>query len=470
MRYSFTLLEGHRDRLRDLLHRDERERVAVVLCGRSRCRDPWTEQFEERFIAREVIEIGDDWIIDHDKRHVMVSTDPIYQAAKRASLEDCAVAFIHSHPQGVDGFSDKDDRNEPELFEMIFNRTDTDRPHLSLILMPDGQVRGRAWDAHLHSHSLCLVRVLGSRFSFWYPSRGEHLTRHAFDRQVRAFGPAFTEDLRALRVGIAGCGGTGSAVAMVLARCGVGHLALFDADIVDPTNLNRLHGARQADADAGTLKVDVLGRSITELGLGCQVRRFPIWIGDQRARHALKSCDIVFGCTDDHAGRSILNRLAYFYCVPVFDLGVLLDRADQGSPELFRTMDGRVTALFPGHPCLACRDFLDPDRIRAESLKRDRPEQYERERALGYLPREGEPNPVVVTFTTETATMAINEMFQRMIGFRGPDGSWSERVRQFHVPKDHDIHSGGRPRPGCKLCDTGRYVGRGDMEHFLDQA
>jgi molybdopterin/thiamine biosynthesis adenylyltransferase len=271
-------------------------------------------------------------------------------------------------------------------------------------------------------------------------------------------------------VGIVGCGGTGSAIAMLLARAGIGYIALFDHDIVDPTNLNRLHGARQADADAGALKVDVVGRSITELGLGCQVRRFPMLVGDARSRGALKACDVIFGCTDDHAGRAILNRLAYFYALPVIDMGVLLELNDIGSAEVFKTMDSRVTVLAPGHTCLACRGLLDPDRVRAEDLRRNNPEQYERERALGYLPREGDPNPVVVTFTTETATMAVNELIQRLLGFRGAEGSWSERVRQFHVPKDHDIHAGGRPRQGCKLCENQKYVGRGDMERFLDQA
>lgn len=40
-------------------------------------------------------------------------------------------------------------------------------------------------------------------------------------------------------VGIAGCGGLGSAVATALARIGVGHLILADFDLVEPSNLNR---------------------------------------------------------------------------------------------------------------------------------------------------------------------------------------------------------------------------------------
>jgi sulfur carrier protein ThiS adenylyltransferase len=40
-------------------------------------------------------------------------------------------------------------------------------------------------------------------------------------------------------VGIAGVGGLGSAVAVALARLGVGHLILADFDVVEPSNLNR---------------------------------------------------------------------------------------------------------------------------------------------------------------------------------------------------------------------------------------
>ncbi len=40
-------------------------------------------------------------------------------------------------------------------------------------------------------------------------------------------------------VGIAGAGGLGSAIAVALARIGVGHLVVADFDVVEPSNLNR---------------------------------------------------------------------------------------------------------------------------------------------------------------------------------------------------------------------------------------
>ena len=59
----------------------------------------------------------------------------------------------------------------------------------------------------------------------------------------RAFDARFPKEmqvkLRAAKVAVAGIGGLGSNIAVMLARSGVGHLLLVDFDVVDVTNLNR---------------------------------------------------------------------------------------------------------------------------------------------------------------------------------------------------------------------------------------
>lgn len=51
--------------------------------------------------------------------------------------------------------------------------------------------------------------------------------------------PGVHVKVRAAIIGIAGLGGLGSAVAVALARVGVGRLVLADFDVVEPSNLNR---------------------------------------------------------------------------------------------------------------------------------------------------------------------------------------------------------------------------------------
>mgnify|MGYP004529128919 CR=1 FL=1 len=59
----------------------------------------------------------------------------------------------------------------------------------------------------------------------------------------RAFDARFPKEmqkkLRGAKVAVAGLGGLGSQIAVMLARSGVGHLLLVDFDKVDVTNLNR---------------------------------------------------------------------------------------------------------------------------------------------------------------------------------------------------------------------------------------
>ena len=63
-------------------------------------------------------------------------------------------------------------------------------------------------------------------------------------------------------VGIAGVGGLGSAVAVSLARIGVGKLIIADFDVVEPSNLNR----QQYFVDQlGYFKVDALTENLRRI-------------------------------------------------------------------------------------------------------------------------------------------------------------------------------------------------------------
>lgn len=67
-----------------------------------------------------------------------------------------------------------------------------------------------------------------------------HISREMLDAAFDArFPQDVKEKLQNARVAIAGLGGLGSNIAVMLARSGVGHMLLLDYDVVDITNLNR---------------------------------------------------------------------------------------------------------------------------------------------------------------------------------------------------------------------------------------
>lgn len=468
--YSLTFRDDHLGQIRDhLLRADGLEHVAYVLCTEAGIKvDPWDRERHRKFLSYEVIPVRDEQVVESKPHLITWRTATFVAALKKAEARGQIVAIIHNHGPGDPQFSPQDDANEQDLSELAVKRNGDGTAILSLILTKDDLLGGRIW---LHPNpkghaALRMIRTIGKEFVFHYQGRGAGVSPSAFHRQALAFGHALNQDLAALRIGIVGCGGTGSAVAMLLARLGVGQLVLIDNDTVDRTNLNRLHGARQADADAMLPKVTVVAHAITELGLGVRVVPIEAWAADPECRDALRSCDIIFGCTDDNEGRLFLSRFAYYYLTPLIDLGLVIDVSRTDPPEI-KCLDGRVTVLTPPYACLACRGVIDNAAAQSEALRRGNLAEYERRKAEAYVVGEGDPRPAVVTFTTEVATMAVSEMLHRLQGFRGPDGAVTQRVRKFHLGED--LRPACNPTPGCRICDDRATWGKGDVEPFLDR-
>lgn len=461
---DLTLHQGHLDELRTLVLRDGGiEGAAYMLCGVSRigC-EPWERRGRHRLTSHKVAAIPQKDQISASDRHVTWSTESFVHLLRKAKDGGLTPAIIHSHPRGPAAFSEQDDRNERDLVQFAQNRNGPEAALLSILLTGDGQLVARLW-LDCRDPVEVEVRSVGRRLTFYGASQGADVDFLA--RQALAFGAALNKTLRQMRVGIVGCGGTGSATAMLLARLGVGQIALFDDDIVEATNLNRLHGAKRADADGMQSKVEVVAREIAGLGLGVRAVPFRGWIGNPAARDALKACDLVFGCTDDHDGRLLLNRLAYFYLIPVIDMGLAISPAPNGGHV--RELAGRATVLIPGAPCLLCRGIIDPVTARDEQLRRSQPEEYERRKREAYIRGGGNPAPAVVTFTTATACLAIDEMLQGLAGFRDSEGWEWQRVRRFDLMQDR--RPGAAHHPDCPICTDQSYWGRGDIDPFLDR-
>jgi hypothetical protein len=465
-----TLQERHLAQLRDLvLPASGHEGAAYVLFGESRIgEDPWSRRNRRRFLSYDVVPIAPGEFESVGSDHVTWSTASFVRLLKQAKDEGLVAGIVHSHPGGPDWFSDQDQSNEAELARLARNRNGPSTPLLSVLLTGDGTLRAQAWLGAKSADAADTVRVVGRSLALHRRGLSAR-PDEAFNRQALALGESVNGQLRGLRVGVVGCGGTGSATAVLLARLSVGHLVLFDEDIVETTNLNRLHGARQADADAMRPKVDVLAREITEMGLGVRVVARRAWIGEPACRDALKSCDVIFGCTDDNDGRLLLNRLAYFYLIPVIDMGLAIEPATEpaaGGPRI-RELSGRCTVLAPGGACLLCRNIVDPVFAREEELKRRNPQEYERQKREAYIRGGGEPAPAVVTFTTATASMAVDELLQGLTRFRGGEGWAWQRVRRFDLVRDRS--PGAVANEDCPICVDSAYWGLGDVDPFLDR-
>lgn len=460
MRYTLTLQESHYTQLREhLIRKDGKERAAFIICGRSLLKNT-----EDRFLSREVIVLADDQLLTSQPAQVSWDNNYFVQALKRAESKGFAVIAIHNHPSGFEQFSRTDDNGEYHLFKLAFNRNGGNRPHASLIMMPDGSLLGRVWKKDLTHELLSLIRVIGKSLKFWYPNRlKNYQSPESFNRQQLAFGDALVQDLSHLVCTVVGAGATGSATAMLLTRLGVGTINLIDKDVVEESNLNRLHGATYNDI--GARKVDVLKKHIEEIGLGTVVNVSKDWVSSKASIEFLKGSDVIFGCTDDHAGRIVLNRFAYFYLTPVIDMGLVI--SVKNDPPEIQDLQGRISYLFPGGDCLFTKGIINTDIAYAENLKRYEPDNYENLKEEAYVVGEGNPAPSVVTFTTQIASMAVNELLNRMQHYN-PQGFAPHKLHFFH--RGTEIHPANVQDNECRICGKNSYWGRGDMDPFLDMA
>lgn len=465
-RSDIILQERHRDQIQALLaHPEGHERAAYMLLGKSEItQDPWDFGPRTRYTSYEVIEIPQADRVSASDKHVTWNTNSFARLCRRAAELDLVPAIIHSHPGGFDGFSEQDDRSERDLFTMTRNRNGDGARLVSFLQVGRELFRARVWEEEASPLPCQRVTCVGSRIviqDLKNPAPSDILARQAL-----AFGDEVNARLSQLSVGVVGCGGTGSPVVHLLARLGVGRIIVFDEDVAEHTNLNRLHGATRKDADEAIPKTDVMVREVTRMGLKVEIRSIRGWVDAEHARDGLKSCDVIFGCTDDHAGRLYLNRLSHFYLIPVIDVGlVLLPRVD-GQPGLLE-MAARVSVLFPSSACHACRGTIDPVEARDEDLRRTNPEEYERQKAEAYVRGAGNPAPAVVTFTTEAATMAVNELLAGLVDFRGSGGWTWQRYRK--LDKGLERTQSAQPKADCPVCGSQEYWGLGDVVPFLDR-
>jgi len=458
---DIVLLEVHEVALRALLHREDgAEAAAYVLFGTaSIAADPWTNERRLRLISHEIIPVADDENISSSAVHVTWSTKGFMQLLGVAQQRGLVLGLVHTHPAADAFFSDQDDRNEAELARTAFNKR---APGLaSLVFGRDKAIAGRLWSSPTEVTHASSISIVGNKIRI-RRSQSDHGNAEFLDRQAALFGNEFNPIVRTLRIGVIGSGGTGSAVVSLLYRLGAGYLALIDNDVIDTTNLNRVHGSHAADVATGMAKVDIQAREIQAAGLGTQVVIYKAWVGDPALRDVLRSCDVLFGCTDDHQGRLTLNRLAHYYGIPLFDIGLRMRSArGEGGYE----MTGRVSTIRPGAPCLMCLGVANPQRAAAEGLKRSDPIEFERRKAEAYVEGAGDPAPAVVTFTTSMACAAVDELIQGLTGFRGDGGMSHNRIRRFDRMEDRVMTC--RPVTSCPVCGGTTTWGRGDIDPFL---
>lgn len=398
---------------------DGYEAVAVALCGRRR------STTRHCLAVRDIFTIPYNECKERTAVRVTWSTERLVPLLHEAEKRDLAVLKIHSHPTGYPSFSEIDDASDGDLFNSVFGWTDSAYPHASAVMLPDGSMFGRAIMRDGSFQPLTSIQVPGDDLQFWTPGANAQVPEFA-RRHAQMFGAGTAHRLRSLSAAVIGCSGTGSPVIEQLARLGIGRLVIVDPDCVEDKNLNRIINSSREDAYLGRPKVEVFARAIAAMGFGTELEIIPENLATPRAVKAVAECDVVFGCMDGVEGRHLLSRLAAYYLLPYFDLGVKLEADGKGGVD---EACGAIHYLRPDGSSLQDRLVYGPKQLKAAGMRRTDPQAYKDQVRAGYIHGVAEDRPAVISINMQIASLAVNEFLARLHPYRHDDNADSAIVR-----------------------------------------
>ena len=420
-RYRIKISEVDYEELKRLVLSDmPREAGAFALAGFS----PLGKGGE--IIVRRPIKIPKEMFFLQHEYRLEVSTQAINGLVALCEGNGLGAILCHSHPEDLN-YSPSDDYGERRIVDTLRNFIPPDAPTASLLFSPNG-VAGRVWLPGISSPIPLSEIIIIGRSIRRIMSRSLQANRvdDIYDRQVRAFGKDGQLLINRAKVGVVGVGGTGSPVAEQLVRLGVKDIVLIDPDVFDDSNITRVYGAytdsrrfqlsplRRKQA----LKVDLVAYNLRKICPDSTVRAISSSVVLTEAAKQLLDRDVIFLCTDEHWGRSIVNQIVYQYFIPAVNLGA---RISSNNGKVSAAV-GTVDVLRPDNPCLWCSQFIRAERIAAESTPRKYRQNLEQER---YVEEVNSKTPSVISVTTAIAGMGVSMFIQLLTDFMGDTGGVS---------------------------------------------
>ena len=138
--------------------------------------------------------------------------------------------------------------------------------------------------------------------------RGEIPTQKELEAlMIARHTPGVHQKLKKATVAIAGLGGLGSNVAISLARLGIGHLKLYDYDVVEPSNLNR---QQYYVKHIGMPKTKALQSLIKEINPFVNVTEKEVLINEDNIETLFYDADIIVEAFDSPKNKaSLINTV-----------------------------------------------------------------------------------------------------------------------------------------------------------------
>ena len=239
-----------------------------------------------------------------------------------------------------------------------------------------------------------------------------------YSRQVlfRGIGAEGQRKLTASCIAIVGCGATGSALASLLARAGVGTIRIIDRDYVEPSNLQRQSLFDEADAAESLPKAIAAARKIAAFNSAIAIEPHVADLIPSNIEALLDGAQLILDGTDNFETRYLINDFAvknlipWIYTAAVGSYGVTMN-------------------VLPGKTaCLTCV-FADPPQGTFETC---------------------ETAGILNSAVNLAASIAVSEAVKLLVGA----DEWIRRtLLSFDVWRNERAEvAADQPRAGCRTC------------------
>lgn len=373
--------------------------------------------------------VDDNNYLEDEDVGAKINSNAIRIAMENSLRSQCGCFHVHLHDHlGIPTPSKVDRRELPGIVKSLANVAPT-QINGYLILSSDSVI---AQVQSLENEQLIdvnLVAIVGDPLKMNYNGRKRHVT-NVYDRQS-FLGRNSQFIFENARVGIIGYGGGGSHVGMQLAHLGVGNIVIFDNDIVEDTNLNRLVGAWESDSKDKNMKTEVAKRVITNASPNTNVvlvnKR---WQDDPEQLHA---CDVIIGCVDSYVERQQAESESRRYLIPYIDIGMDVYKVDEAPYSI----SGQVILSLPGKPCLSCLGFLTEQKLAKEAARYG---------DIGGRPQVVWPNGILAStavgmFVNLITNWTEGEKVPRYLMYDGNSGLIQEHPRALFAPPECNHYS-----------------------------
>jgi len=258
------------------------------------------------------------------------------------------------------------------------------------------------------------------------PSVADSSLSERYSRQIlfRGIGAEGQRKLSTARIAIVGCGATGSALAGLLARAGVGTLRIIDRDYVEPSNLQRQSLFDEADAAESLPKAIAAARKIAAFNSHTVVEARVEDLIPSNIEALLQAMDLILDGTDNFETRYLINDYA----------------VERSLPWIYSAAVGSYAVtlnVLPGKTaCLACI-FPDSPRGMVETC---------------------ETSGILNSAVNLVASIAATEALKFLVG-----GARAPELRRTLLSFDlwtneHAEISAAKPRPGCQACGERDFI------------